>query len=41
MLLRWRDGLSYAEIADALGISVKGVEKHLSRGLAVLRRRMT
>lgn len=41
MLLRWRDGLGYAEIADALEISVKGVEKHLSRGLEALRRQMT
>jgi RNA polymerase sigma-70 factor (ECF subfamily) len=41
MLLRWRDGLSYAEIADALDISVKGVEKHLSRGLEALRRHLT
>jgi RNA polymerase sigma-70 factor (ECF subfamily) len=40
MLLRWRDGLSYAEIADALGISVKGVEKHLARGLDALRRQL-
>lgn len=41
MLLRWRDELSYAEIAEALGISVKGVEKHLSRGLEALRRALT
>jgi RNA polymerase sigma-70 factor (ECF subfamily) len=40
MRLRWRDELSYAEIADALGISIKGVEKHLSRGLAALRARL-
>lgn len=40
MVLRWRDELSYAEIAEALGISVKGVEKHLSRGLESLRRFM-
>ena len=40
MLLRWRDGLSYAEIAAALDISVKGVEKHLSRGLEAFRRLM-
>ena len=35
--LRWRDELSYAEIAEAMGISVKGVEKLLSRGLRALR----
>lgn len=39
MRLRWREELTYAEIADALGISIKGVEKHLSRGLAALRAR--
>lgn len=35
--LRWRHGLKHAEIADALGISVKGVENHLARGLQALR----
>lgn len=40
MRLRWRDALSYAEIAEVLGISVKGVEKHLSRGLASLREQL-
>jgi RNA polymerase sigma-70 factor (ECF subfamily) len=37
MQLRWRDQLSYAEIAETLGISVKGVENQLSRGLKALR----
>jgi RNA polymerase sigma-70 factor (ECF subfamily) len=37
MELRWRAGLSYAEIADAMGISVKGVENQLARGLKRLR----
>jgi DNA-directed RNA polymerase specialized sigma24 family protein len=32
--------MSHAEIAEALGVSVKGVEKHLSRGLAALRREL-
>jgi len=41
MLLRWRDELSYEEIARILGISVAGVEKHLTRGLAALRGRLT
>jgi RNA polymerase sigma-70 factor (ECF subfamily) len=36
--LRWRHGLKHAEIAEALGISVKGVEIQLTRGLGVLRR---
>ena len=38
--LRWRDELSYAEIAEAMGISVKGVEKLLSRGLRALRKEL-
>jgi RNA polymerase sigma-70 factor (ECF subfamily) len=38
--LRWRDELTYAEIAEAMGISVKGVEKLLSRGLRALRERL-
>jgi RNA polymerase sigma-70 factor (ECF subfamily) len=40
MRLRWRDEMSYAEIAEALGLSVRGVEKHLARGLATLRERL-
>jgi RNA polymerase sigma-70 factor (ECF subfamily) len=40
MRLRWRDELTYAEIAEVVGISIKGVEKHLSRGLATLRARL-
>jgi RNA polymerase sigma-70 factor, ECF subfamily len=41
MRLRWFSQLSYAEIAEAVGISPKGVEKHLSRGLAALRAALT
>jgi RNA polymerase sigma-70 factor (ECF subfamily) len=37
MHLRWRDQLSYAEIAEVMGISVKGVENQLARGLKRLR----
>jgi RNA polymerase sigma-70 factor, ECF subfamily len=37
MRLRWRDQLSYAEIAEVMGISTKGVENQLSRGLKALR----
>jgi RNA polymerase sigma-70 factor, ECF subfamily len=37
MQMRWHGGLSYADIAEQLGISVKGVENQLSRGLKVLR----
>ena len=39
MQLRWEEQLSHAEIADVLGISVKGVERQLSRGLQFLRDR--
>ena len=41
MRLRWRDQLSYAEIAEVMGISVKGVENQLARGLRSLRDRLT
>lgn len=37
MQMRWHGGLSYAEIATTLGISTKGVENQLSRGLKALR----
>ena len=40
MRLRWREQLSHAEIAVALGISVKGVESQLARGLQALRARL-
>lgn len=40
MHLRWRDGMSYAEISDALGITVKSVENHLARGLKAVRERI-
>ncbi len=39
--LRWQRGLSYVEIADAMGISVRTVENQLARALKVLRRRLT
>jgi len=35
--LRWREHMSYADIAAVMGISVKGVENQLARGLARLR----
>lgn len=41
MRLRWHEELAQSEIAEALGISIKGVEKHLSRALAALRRELT
>jgi RNA polymerase sigma-70 factor (ECF subfamily) len=40
MQLRWREQLSYAEIAEVMGISVKGVENQLARGLKALRERL-
>ena len=39
MQLRWHDQLSHAEIAQVMGISVKGVERQLVRGLRALRER--
>lgn len=39
MHLRWREQMRYAEIAAVMGISVKGVEIQLARGLAALRQR--
>ena len=41
MHLRWRDQLRHAEIAAIMGISVKGVEMQLSRGLRALRALLT
>jgi RNA polymerase sigma-70 factor (ECF subfamily) len=37
MQLRWDDQLSHTEIAQVMGISVKGVERQLTRGLRALR----
>lgn len=37
LILRWNHGLSHAEIARTLGISVKGVENHITRALKSLR----
>jgi len=39
-ILRWEHQLSHAEIARALGVSVKAVEAHLTRARAVLRERL-
>ena len=35
--LRWREQMSHAQIAEIMGITVKGVEIQLTRGLARLR----
>jgi RNA polymerase sigma-70 factor (ECF subfamily) len=40
IILRWQHQLTNLEIAGALGISVKGVEAHVSRALASLRVRL-
>jgi RNA polymerase sigma-70 factor, ECF subfamily len=40
MHLRWREQLSYAEIAEIMAISIKGVENQLARGLRALRERL-
>jgi RNA polymerase sigma-70 factor (ECF subfamily) len=40
MQLRWQEQLAYSEIASILGISVKGVEIQLARGLRALRARV-
>jgi RNA polymerase sigma-70 factor (ECF subfamily) len=39
MHLRWRDQMRHAEIAAVIGISVKGVEIQLARGLRAIRAR--
>lgn len=39
-LFHRRDGLTYAEIADVLGISVKAVEARISKALKILRKRL-
>jgi RNA polymerase sigma-70 factor (ECF subfamily) len=39
LILRWQRRMSYAEIAEAMGISVKTVEVHLARGIKMLRER--
>jgi RNA polymerase sigma-70 factor (ECF subfamily) len=41
MHLRWREQMSYATIAEVMGISIKGVENQLARGLRALRERLS
>ncbi len=38
LALRWQRQMSYAEVAAAMGISVKTVEIYVGRGLAALRK---
>lgn len=40
LTLRWQEDMSYAEIAEALGISVKTVENNLARARALLREKL-
>lgn len=40
VILRWQHGLTHAEIARVLGISVKGVETQFGRAIASLRDRL-
>jgi len=40
VVLRWRDHLTNADVADAMGITVKGVEKLLSSAMTRLRHLM-
>lgn len=39
--LRWIDGLSYAQIAERLGINEKTVENHIGNGLRFMRERLS
>jgi RNA polymerase sigma-70 factor, ECF subfamily len=39
--LRWQHQLSYAEIADVMGISAKGVENQLGRAAKILRKSLS
>ncbi|MDE7135665.1 MAG: sigma-70 family RNA polymerase sigma factor [Muribaculaceae bacterium] len=41
MLLRYKEGLQYQEIADRLSISKVAVYKHLKNGLDIIRRKLT
>lgn len=38
--MRWLRQMSHAEVAEAMGISIKGVEKLLARGMKLLRGQM-
>ncbi len=38
LMLRWQQQMSYAEVAEAMGISVKAVEVYVRRGLIALRK---
>jgi RNA polymerase sigma-70 factor (ECF subfamily) len=40
LVMQYRDGLSYKQIAERLGVSSHMVKKHVVRGLSVCRRAM-
>lgn len=40
LILQYRDGLSYEEIADQLGVSTHAVKKYVMQGLALCRNRL-
>jgi RNA polymerase sigma-70 factor (ECF subfamily) len=40
LTLRWQEDMSYAEIAETLGVSVKTVENNLARARALLREKL-
>jgi RNA polymerase sigma factor (sigma-70 family) len=40
LVMQYRDGLSYKQIAERMGVSPHMVKKHVVRGLSVCRRAM-
>jgi RNA polymerase sigma factor (sigma-70 family) len=40
LVLQYRDGLSYQEIATKLGVTTHAVEKYVMQGLALCRKRL-
>ncbi len=40
LVLQYRDGLSYEEIADRLGVTTHAVKKYVMQGLALCRKRL-
>jgi DNA-directed RNA polymerase specialized sigma24 family protein len=40
LILQYRDGLSYEEIAERLGVTTHAVKKYVMQGLALCRTRL-